>query len=155
MKISVVIPAFNAEKTIARAVESVLAQSRPADEIIVIDDGSKDNTADVIRSYGDKVILIQQENAGASVARNAGLKNASGDWIAFLDCDDEWLPEKLKLQSEHLARNPDLKWTYSNFFKKERIRLPYRDAEGTSSFITGQRNKYKRPAESYFFPQGF
>ncbi len=115
MKISVVIPAYNAEQMIARAIDSVLAQTRPADEIIVVDDGSTDNTAKVIKSYGDKVMLIQQENAGVSVARNTGIEAATGDWIAFLDGDDEWLPEKLKLQTEHLKRNPDLKWTTGNY----------------------------------------
>ena len=114
MKISVIIPAYNAEKHVARAIESVLAQTRPADEIIVIDDGSTDGTADVIRSFGDRVILIQQPNAGVSVARNTGINAATGDWIAFLDADDEWRPEKLKLQTDHLARNPDLKWTFTN-----------------------------------------
>ncbi|MHC5165167.1 MAG: glycosyltransferase family 2 protein, partial [Planctomycetota bacterium] len=114
MKISVVIPAYNAEKHIARAIDSVLAQTRPADEIIVVDDGSTDATAEVVRSYGEKVIFIQQENAGVSVARNAGIEAASGDWIAFLDADDEWLPEKLMLQTEHLAKHPDLKWTFTN-----------------------------------------
>lgn len=118
MKISAVIPAYNSEVTIGRAIDSVLKQTRPADEIIVIDDGSSDNTAEIIRSYGDKIRLIQQENAGVSVARNAGINIATGDWIAFLDADDEWLPEKLKLQIEHLQRNPDLKWTYSNYYRK-------------------------------------
>jgi len=118
MKISAVIPAYDAEKHIARAIDSVLAQTRPADEIIVIDDGSSDATAKVVRSYGDKVILVQQKNAGVSVARNTGIEAVTGDWIAFLGADDEWLPEKLKLQAEHLARHPDLRWTYSNFFQK-------------------------------------
>ena len=118
MKISAVIPAYNSEATIGRAIESVLRQTRPADEILVIDDGSTDNTADVIGSYGDKVHLIQQQNAGASVARNAGINAATGDWIAFLDADDEWLPSKLKLQTEHLQRNPDFKWTYSNYYRQ-------------------------------------
>ena len=117
MKITAVIPAYNAEKHIARAIESVLAQTRPADEIIVIDDGSADATAEGVRAYGDKVIFIQQENAGVSVARNTGIEAASGDWIAFLDADDEWLPEKLKLQSEHLCRNPDLQWTTGNYYR--------------------------------------
>ncbi|MHC5164844.1 MAG: glycosyltransferase [Planctomycetota bacterium] len=118
MKISVVIPAYNAEKHIARAIDSVLAQTRPADEIIiVIDDGSSDGTADAVRSFGDKVILIHQENSGASAARNAGVEAAMGDWIAFLDCDDGWLPDKLKLQTEHLVRNPHLKWTTGNYYR--------------------------------------
>ena len=114
MKISVVIPAYNAEKHIARAIDSVLAQTRPADEVIVVDDGSTDATAEVVRSYGDKVIFLQQENAGVSVARNAAIEAATGDWIAFLDADDEWLPEKLMLQTEHLAKHPDLKWSFTN-----------------------------------------
>ena len=116
MKISVVIPAYNAEKHIARAIDSVLAQTRPADEVIVIDDGSSDATAEVVRSYGDKIMFIQQENAGASVARNTGIKAATGDWIAFLDADDEWLPNKLQLQVSQLKRNPDLAWAMSNYF---------------------------------------
>ena len=128
MKISVVIPAYNAEKHIARAIESVLSQTRPADEVIVVDDGSIDGTADVIRSFGERVILIQQENAGASIARNAGIQAATGDWIAFLDGDDEWLPEKLKLQSDHLQRHPDLRWTTGNFYRchceKNHERIP-------------------------------
>ncbi len=119
MKISVVIPAYNAEQTIGRTLDSVLAQTRAADEIIVIDDGSADATADIIRTYGGKVRLIQQENAGVSVARNAGIEAASGDWIAFLDGDDEWLPDKLKYQSEHLQQRPELTWIYSNFYRKE------------------------------------
>ncbi len=119
MKISVVIPAYNAAQTVGRAIDSVLAQTRPADEVFVIDDGSSDGTAEVIRSYGDKVTLIQQQNAGVSVARNAGIEAATGDWIAFLDSDDEWLPEKLQCQTEHLQRNPDLAWTYANLYKKE------------------------------------
>lgn len=129
MKISVVIPAYNAEMHIARAIDSVLAQTRPADEIIVIDDGSTDGTAEVVLSYGDKVIFIQQQNAGVSVARNTGIERATGGWIAFLDADDEWLPEKLNLQSEHLHRNPDLKWTYSNFYKKSHKRNSLRLAQ--------------------------
>ncbi|MFZ9011987.1 MAG: glycosyltransferase family 2 protein, partial [Anaerohalosphaeraceae bacterium] len=115
MKISVVIPAYNAEKHIGRAIDSVLAQTRPADEVIVIDDGSSDATAEVVRSYGDKIMFIHQENAGASVARNTGIKAATSDWIAFLDADDEWLPNKLQLQVSQLKRNPDLAWAMSNY----------------------------------------
>lgn len=114
--ISTVIPAYNSEKYIAGTIESVLNQTQPADEIIVVDDGSSDGTADVVRSFGDKVTLIQQENAGASVARNTGIKAAKGNWIAFLDGDDEWVPEKLQRQTEHLQRNPDLAWAMSNYY---------------------------------------
>jgi len=116
MKISAVIPAYNSEKTIGRAIDSVLQQSRPADEILVIDDGSTDRTAEIVHAYADRIRLIQQANAGVSVARNTGIAAAAGDWIAFLDADDEWLPDKLRLQAEHLARYPELQWTTGNFY---------------------------------------
>ena len=115
MKITAIIPAYNAERTITRAVSSVLNQTRPADEVIVVDDGSSDGTVDVIRSFGDKVILIQQQNAGASAARNAGINAATGNWIAFLDADDEWLPCRLELQVAHLQRHWDLVWVTGNY----------------------------------------
>lgn len=136
MRISAIIPAFNAERTIARALHSVLAQTRPADEIIVIDDGSTDNTADAVRAFGDRVRLITQANAGVSVARNTGIQSASGDWIAFLDADDEWLPEKLALQCEHLKRHPDAEWTFSNFYRQQNHasgRTPGHPVEGCAT----------------------
>ena len=108
--ISVVIPAFNVGKFIARTLDSVLAQTRAADEIIVVDDGSTDNTAEVVRSYGTKVNFIQQDNAGASTARNTGIKAAQSEWVAFLDGDDEWLPEKLEVQLSLPERNPEWAW---------------------------------------------
>jgi len=123
--LSVVIPAYNAEKYIGRAIDSVLAQSRRPDEIIVVDDGSTDGTAGVVESYGSQVRCIRQENGGASVARNSGIEAATGRWIAFLDADDEWLPEKLQIQTDHLKRNPGLVWTYSNYF----IRTPGQDKQ--------------------------
>lgn len=117
IQISAVIPAYNAEKYIARAIVSVLRQSRPADEIIVVDDGSTDKTAQIVRSFGGKVRLISQSNAGVSAARNAGIRAAKGNWIAFLDADDEWLPDKLQLQTELLMKHTDLVWTTGNFIE--------------------------------------
>ena len=113
--ISVVIPAYNAGRHLARTIDSVLAQTFCALEIIVVDDGSTDDTAEVARTYGSKIRYIAQNNAGASVARNTGIEAAKGEWIAFLDADDEWLPEKLAKQTELLERNPDLVWTTGNF----------------------------------------
>jgi glycosyltransferase involved in cell wall biosynthesis len=115
MRISVVIPAYNAGQFIDRAIQSVLAQTRCADEIIVIDDGSRDNTAEVVGQFADKVKLIRQANAGVSAARNAGIRAATGDWVTFLDADDQWLPEYLKTQTELLSRNPQLVWSAANF----------------------------------------
>lgn len=115
MTIGVVIPAYNSANYIRRAIDSVLAQTHQTDEIIVVDDGSTDDTATVVGGYGSRVKLIRQANAGASVARNTGIKAATSEWIAFLDSDDEWLPEKLELQVELLERNPRLVWATANF----------------------------------------
>ncbi|SFH71564.1 glycosyltransferase family 2 protein [Planctomicrobium piriforme] len=97
-QISVVIPAYNAEQTIARTLESVLAQSFVPQEIIVVDDGSKDGTAELVARDFPQVTLIRQANAGPAAARNHGVRVANGDWIALLDSDDAWLPEKIKKQ---------------------------------------------------------
>jgi glycosyltransferase involved in cell wall biosynthesis len=113
--ISVVIPAYDAGRFINRTIDSVLAQSLPADEIIVVDDGSTDDTADVVKSCGPKVRYIYQQNAGVSVARNTGIENAGCEWITFLDADDEWLPDKLERQCNLLTRNPQLCWCACNF----------------------------------------
>jgi glycosyltransferase involved in cell wall biosynthesis len=92
--IAVIIPAFNGSRFIAKAIESVLAQTRPADEIIVVDDGSTDGTAEIASKY--PVALIQQANAGVSVARNRAIAEAKSSWIAFLDQDDWYHPQKLE-----------------------------------------------------------
>jgi glycosyltransferase involved in cell wall biosynthesis len=119
MKISVVIAAYNASATLGRAIRSVLAQTRPADEIIVVDDGSTDTTADIVRQFGLQVRLITQPNGGVSVARNTGIQHACGDWIAFLDADDQWLPEKLAVQAAWFKQHPDICWGYGNFIPTE------------------------------------
>jgi len=114
-RVSVVIPAYNLEGCIGRAIESVLAQTRPADEIIVVDDGSTDGTGEIAKKYGLAVRYIYQENAGASAARNTGIKTAKYEWVAFLDGDDEWLEENLERQMGILERNEELVWTAGNF----------------------------------------
>ena len=116
MTVAAVIPTYNAAKYIRTAIDSVLAQRRKCDEIIVVDDGSTDDTARLVKSYGPGVTYIHQQNAGASVARNTAIKAATSRWIAFLDADDKWLPEKLEMQLELLKNNKDLLWCYGNFF---------------------------------------
>lgn len=96
MSISVIIPVFNGEKFIAEAIDSVLAQTYKADEIIVIDDGSSDRSAEIIMSYASQVKYIYQANSGVSAARNNAIKLAQGEYIAFLDHDDVYLPDKLE-----------------------------------------------------------
>ena len=108
ISISVVIPAWNAEETLARALESVLAQTRPPDEIIVVDDASTDGTVRLAKSYADQGVsfLSLRERRGAAAARNTGIRGAKGRWIAFLDADDEWLPTKLEKQAAAISANP-------------------------------------------------
>lgn len=106
--ISVVIPAFNSAETLGRALDSVLAQSVQPVEIIVVDDHSSDDTGDVARSYekDGAIVLRMARNCGAGAARNAGIWAAKGDWIGFLDADDEWLPEKLERQAAAILSAP-------------------------------------------------
>jgi glycosyltransferase involved in cell wall biosynthesis len=96
--VSVIIPAYNGDRYIKEAIDSVLAQTYPNYEIIVVDDGSTDNTRSIIQSYGNKINYISQENQGVAAARNRGLKLAQGEYIAFLDQDDFFLPDKLATQ---------------------------------------------------------
>ena len=107
MQISVIIPSFNRESTLIRALNSVLNQSSKADEVIVVDDGSSDNTSNIVRQQFPSVKIIQQANRGVSHARNTGIKNAQFEWIALLDSDDEWLPEKLANIRQQQLKHPD------------------------------------------------
>ncbi len=104
MQVSVVIPTFNRQAQVLRAIDSVLAQTVPVGEIIVVDDGSADGTAESIRSrYGSRVAVFEQQNAGVSAARNRGIREARGEWVAFLDSDDVWFPEKIQRQMEAMG----------------------------------------------------
>jgi len=105
--ISVVIPTFNRSAFVKEAVASALAQVNVDMEVIVVDDGSTDDTGEVLRDFGDRITVYRQENAGVSSARNTGIRNAKGDWIALLDSDDLWLPRKLSAQSSFLSVHPE------------------------------------------------
>ena len=113
--ISVIIPSYNTSAYIREAIDSVLAQDCPDLDLIVVDDGSTDGTVDVVRSYGERLRLLTQRNEGAAAARNAGLAAASGEYIAFLDSDDVWLPGKLAAQIRHLEANPQVGIVYSRW----------------------------------------
>ena len=108
MKISVIIPAYNAEQYIAKAIESCLEQTIPPDEIIVADDCSTDRTAEIAAGFPAPVRLLRLEkNSGVPVARNRAVEASTGDWLAFLDADDWFLPRKLELQRRCIAENPN------------------------------------------------
>jgi glycosyltransferase involved in cell wall biosynthesis len=106
--VSVVIPAYNAAWCVGKAIDSVLAQDCGDREVIVVNDGSTDDTISVLTGYGDAIRVIDQRNGGMSNARNAGIRTARGEFIAFLDSDDWWLPGKLTRQVELLRGRPDL-----------------------------------------------
>ncbi|MCY7353533.1 MAG: glycosyltransferase, partial [Lysobacter sp.] len=106
--VSAIIPTFNRRDLVVRAIESVLAQTRRVDEIVVVDDGSTDGTEALLRHvYGDRLHYVWQPNAGVSAARNHGMSIAQGRYFALLDSDDEWLPEKTALQFDWLQARPD------------------------------------------------
>ncbi|MBM3703409.1 MAG: glycosyltransferase family 2 protein, partial [Actinobacteria bacterium] len=105
--VSVIIPTYNRDKYITLAIDSVLNQTFKDYEIIVIDDGSTDNTQIVLKPYRDKIIYIYQKNSGVSAARNAGIRIAKGEWLAFLDSDDEWQPTYLTSQMSRVKEIPE------------------------------------------------
>lgn len=106
--VSVIIPAYNRDRYLAEAIESVLAQTYSAIDIIVVDDGSVDRTAEVAQRYVPKIRYFYQPNGGIGAARNAGIAQAQGEFLAFLDSDDLWVPNKLALQLAAFASDPEL-----------------------------------------------
>jgi len=112
LEISVVIPTYNRYDLIKRAIKSVLAQILRPKEIIVVDDGSNDNTQQLQNDFPD-IIYIYQENRGVAAARNTGIQKASSEWIAFLDSDDEFHPHKLQKQRAFHQENPDIFMSYT------------------------------------------
>jgi len=115
-KVSVIIPVYNGEKYITQAIESVLAQTYKNFEIIIVNDGSTDNSFEKIKPYLNlpNIKYIEQENKGVAAARNTAIKSSSGELIAFLDQDDLWVPEKLEIQVDYLRQYPDVGLVHSN-----------------------------------------
>lgn len=114
-KISIIIPVFNGEARVAAAIDSVLAQRFEGDvEIIVVNDGSSDDTSGVVKRFGERVRLVEQENRGLAGARNSGVRVSSGDYITFLDDDDIWMPEKLAKMMAILVHEPECAMAYSD-----------------------------------------
>ena len=101
--VSVIIPTYNRAHCVGEAIDSVLAQVPPANEVIVVDDGSTDNTVEVLAGYGDRIIILHQDNAGAAAARNTGIRHATSEWVAFLDSDDLWYPGRMAVLHRDLA----------------------------------------------------
>lgn len=132
--ISVIIPAYNSAATLPRALDSVLAQTWPAHEIIVVDDGSTDATNEVMKGYAERVRYVRQDNAGPSAARNQGVVLASGEWIAFLDADDWYYPERLAKHAQMIASDPTLNFLVGNFDYRDSTGALLHDSMSKSTF---------------------
>ncbi len=115
-RVSVIIPTYNRANYICEAIDSVLSQTYTDYEIMVIDDGSTDNTKGVLQPYSSKIKYLFQENRGIAAARNYGIRNSTGEFIAMLDSDDQWLPEKLKIQVATISSNPELAFVCSGSY---------------------------------------
>ena len=135
-RISCIIPAWNAGAYLAPAIESVLGQSYPPHELIVVDDGSTDGTPEVIASFAGRVRAVRQDNAGHGAARNAGLKLAHGDFVAFLDADDLWHPGKLQQQVAAFREERDLGLCFS-WLRNFSGEPPAWTAEGGEASVPG------------------
>jgi glycosyltransferase involved in cell wall biosynthesis len=122
--ISVIIPTFNRGDFLLRALNSVFSQTYKNIEVIVVDDGSTDNTASLLQSYisENKIIYIKQDNLGVSAARNTGVKKSHGNLITFLDSDDEWVPHKLQSQLDFLSKKPEIQIVFTEeiWIRKEK-----------------------------------
>ena len=114
MKISVIIPTYNRIFFLKRSIDSVLEQSLKPYEVIIVDDGSSDGTSTMIKKNYPKINLICQENKGVSAARNIGIRASSGDWVCFLDSDDEWKKNKLSEQMLAIKKNTNYSFCHSN-----------------------------------------
>jgi glycosyltransferase involved in cell wall biosynthesis len=144
--VSVVIPTYNRARLIGHAIQSALDQTYPAIEVVVADDGSMDDTADVARAYGARVRYLRRPNGGVAAARNLGLRHAHGEFIAFLDSDDRWYPWKIAAQVAVLRRRPEVGMVWTDMTAVDpagRVRAPrylrtmytaYQDADITSAF---------------------
>ena len=108
MKISVVIPVRNTERYLAESIESVLGQTRPAEQVVVVDDGATDQTPAILEKFVPRILVVRQAHLGSACALNAGIARATGDHIAFHDADDIWLPGKLMKQCAMLSNEPAL-----------------------------------------------
>ena len=113
--VSVIIPFYSHLDWLYEAIDSVLAQTYPIHEIILVNDGSKEDMTEFLAQYGDKIIYIYQENAGPAAARNNGIRQATGDYIAFEDSDDIWLPTKLEKQVAFMEETA-ARWSHVGFY---------------------------------------
>jgi glycosyltransferase involved in cell wall biosynthesis len=145
-RVSVVIPTYNRADYVVQAIDSVLEQSLQGSEIIVVDDGSTDDTEARMRAFGDRVVYVKTQNGGSGHARNVGMLRATGEYIAYLDSDDLYNPYKLELQMRVLDRFPDVGMVYSEVsgFQDDRVIEEYHLQKYHSSAFRNPRLTYDR-----------
>ncbi len=145
--VSIIMPSYNTGKYIAESIKSVQAQTYENWELIIVDDCSKDNTDSVVAEFQDKriVYLKNEVNSGAAVSRNRALREAKGRWIAFLDSDDLWLPEKLEKQVSFMREN-GYAFSYTNYMEINE------KSEPTGVKVTGPKHITKRGMYNYCWP---
>lgn len=122
--VSIIIPTYNRYQFLLEAITSVFHQTYQDFEIIVVDDGSTDNTEDILCNFDDRVRYFKQKNSGSAVARNRGILNSKGNYIAFLDSDDLWYPQKLEKQIEVFQKYPNVGFVFSDFSRGNSIQFP-------------------------------
>jgi len=144
--VSVIVPAYNYGHFLPQAIDSVLAQTLPAREIIVVDDGSSDNTPEILSRYGDCIHVICQSNQGLTATRNRGAKLASGELLAFLDADDLWLPGKLEQQVLRFAVEPNLGLVHCGVEDVNAAGMPLRQhLQGMEGRVAAEMLLFRRP----------
>lgn len=132
-KVSCVIPVYNGEKYVGEAIDSVLSQTVQPLELIVVDDGSTDRTPDIVRSFGDRLTYIRQDNAGPAKARNRGISVSHGEYLSFLDADDLWVPDKTQRQLEVFRVDESLEYCIGGMenFTSTQLGESFREPEGS------------------------
>lgn len=128
--VSVVVPTYNRADRLKDTVASILAQTVPANEVLIVDDGSQDNTAEVCRGFPAPVRYIHRANGGSAAARNTGMRAATSEYIAFLDADDVWEPTKLEVQLALHAAHPEIAWSATNHYTTDRANQPLPGVQG-------------------------
>lgn len=164
VKISVIIPAYNSQATIIQAINSIISQTIPFFEIIIVNDGSSDNTESLVRKFINEnpslnIKIINQNNSGPSAARNNGINSAIGNWIAFLDADDRWIPEKLEKQLLICKMNPKCsiigtsKYQSNKTYKNEFDFVSFNSMLFSNHFLTSSVLIKKEIIKKFFFDE--
>lgn len=145
--VSIIMPSFNTGRYIKKSIESVLAQTYQNWELLIVDDCSVDNTDEIVASFSDERIKYfkNEKNSGAAISRNRALREAKGKWIAFLDSDDLWLPEKLEKQIAFMERN-NYHFSYTNYLEMDA------NGEENGTTVTGPKKITKRGMYRYCWP---